>query len=221
MALIKLRIDSYGKADYISSHKGTINAFINPESYAVTNSNNFSSFNIKGDSEQTFFFNNTGGSVLKIDKLLVDGTKIVQSAGFKDVDAYLKDLSKLVYEYNGEIHMPPYVKVTWGNFVFKGVCTSYNVKYTLFKPDGTCLRAEVSMEFKASVDPQTKVNKAANSSPDLTHARTVKAGDTLPLMTYRIYGTSAYYMEVARINNLSNINAIKPGDQIYFPPLKK
>ncbi|QNK63910.1 LysM peptidoglycan-binding domain-containing protein [Pedobacter sp. PAMC26386] len=221
MALIKLKIESFRKADYTNGSKGSINAFINPDSYSLTNSNNFSSFNIKGDSAQTFFFNNTGGSILKIDKLLVDGTGIVPLSGFKDVDGYLNELSRLVYEYDGKIHMPPYVRITWGNLLFKGICTSYNVKYTLFKPDGTCLRAEVSLEFKASVDPQTKVNEAANNSPDLTHARTVKAGDTLPLMTYRIYGTSAYYMEVARINNLNNINAIKPGDQIYFPPLKK
>ena len=200
MALIKLKIESFRKADYTNDSRGTINAFINPDSYSLTNSNNFSSFNIKGDSAQTFFFNNTGGSVLKIDKLLVDGTGIVPLSGFKDVDGYLNELSRLVYEYDGKIHMPPYVRITWGNLLFKGICTSYNVKYTLFKPDGTCLRAEVSLEFKASVDPQTKVNEAANSSPDLTHARTVKAGDTLPLMTYQIYGTSAYYMEVARIN---------------------
>ncbi|WP_316815109.1 hypothetical protein [Pedobacter nyackensis] len=221
MALIKLKIESFGKADYSSDSKGTIDAFINPDSYSQNNSNNFSSFNIKGDSAQTFFFNNSGGSTLKIDKLLVDGTGIIPLPGFKSVDDYLAKLSKLVYKYDGSIHMPPYVKITWGNLLFQGICTAYNVKYTLFKPDGTCLRAEVSLEFKASIDPQTKVNQAANSSPDLTHARTVKAGDTLPLMTYRIYGTSAYYLEVARINNLQNINAIKPGDQIYFPPLKK
>lgn len=221
MALIKLKIESFGKADYISDSKGSITAFINPENYALSNANNYSSFNIKGDSAQTYFFNNTAGSTLKIDKLLVDGTGIVPLGGFKNVDAYLDKLSKLVYQYDGTMHMPPYVKITWGNLLFEGICSSYNVKYTLFKPDGTCLRAEVALEFKASVDPQTKVKKAANSSPDLTHARIVKAGDTLPLMTYRIYGTSAYYMEVARINKLTNINAIKPGDQIYFPPLKK
>jgi hypothetical protein len=221
MALIKLKIESFGKADYMGDPKGSINAFINPENYSQNNSNNYSSFNIKGDSAQTYFFNNTAGSTLKIDKLLVDGTGIVSLGSFKSVDAYLDELSRLVYKYDGAIHMPPYVKVTWGELSFKGVCSSYNVKYTLFKPDGTCLRAEVSLEFKASVDPQTKVKKASNSSPDLTHARTVKAGDTLPLMTYRIYGSSAYYMEVARVNKLTNINAIKPGDQIYFPPLEK
>jgi nucleoid-associated protein YgaU len=40
-------------------------------------------------------------------------------------------------------------------------------------------------------------------------------------MSYQIYGDSSYYMEIARVNKLANINAIKPGDQLYFPPLKK
>jgi LysM repeat protein len=221
MALVKLKIEGFASADYVRKRIGEINAFINPESYSQNSTNNYSSFNIKGDSAQTFFFNNVGSSVFKIDKLLVDGTGIVPLSGFNSVDGYLEKLSETVYKYNGDSHMPPYVKITWGSFMFKGVCTSYNVKYTLFKPDGTCLRAEVGMELKSTVDPQTKVKEASPNSPDLTHARVVKAGDTLPLMTYRIYGTSAYYLEIAKINKLDNINAIKPGDQLYFPPLKK
>lgn len=221
MELIKLKIESFESADYVSKKKGQILAFVNPESYTQSNSNNYSSFNVKGDSAQTFFFNNVGGSVFKISKLIVDGTGVVPLSNATSVDDYLKKLSAVVYDYNSTIHMPPYVKISWGIFTFMGVCTSYNVTYTLFRPDGTCIRAQVDMEFKASVNPSDKVKKAAPSSPDLTHVRVVQAGDTLPLMTYRIYGTSSYYLEVARANNLNNIYAIRPGDQLYFPPLKK
>jgi nucleoid-associated protein YgaU len=94
------------------------------------------------------------------------------------------------------------------------------MKYTLFKPDGTALRANVTLKFKENIDFKTKLKMAQMSSPDLTHVRTVKAGDTLPLMTYRIYGDSSWYPEVARFNNLRHFSAIKPGDEIHFPPLK-
>ena len=221
MELIKMKIESFASSDYLSKNIGQISAFVNPESYSQNNSNNYSSFNIKGDSAQTFFFNNVGGSVFKINKLLVDGTGVVPLSDATNVDDYLKKLSKVVYQYNGDIHMPPYVKISWGEFVFMGICTSYNVSYTLFKPDGTCLRAQVDMEFKSSSSASDKTKKASNNSPDLTHVRTVQAGDTLPLMTYRIYGSSSYYLDVARDNNLNNIYAIKPGDQLYFLPLKK
>ena len=98
---------------------------------------------------------------------------------------------------------------------------SFTVAYSLFKPDGSALRATINLKLTESKDYKTKAKEAQKSSPDLTHMRTVKAGDTLPLMTYRIYGDSSYYTEVARVNKLRSFNDIKPGDQIYFPPIKK
>ena len=62
---------------------------------------------------------------------------------------------------------------------------------------------------------------AGKSSPDLTHSRTVKAGDNLSMMSRNIYKDSSYYLELARTNNLNSVFDIKPGDQIFFPPIKK
>jgi len=81
------------------------------------------------------------------------------------------------------------------------------------------LRATIDVVLTESIDYKTKAKEAAKSSPDLTHSRVVKAGDTLPLMTYHIYGDSSHYVEVAKHNKLINFNAIKPGDVIDFPPL--
>jgi nucleoid-associated protein YgaU len=49
----------------------------------------------------------------------------------------------------------------------------------------------------------------------------VKAGDTLPLMCYMIYGDPKYYLAVAAANNLSNFRSLLPGTDIVFPPLEK
>uniref|UniRef100_A0AAU6WLI4 LysM domain-containing protein n=1 Tax=Chryseobacterium endophyticum TaxID=1854762 RepID=A0AAU6WLI4_9FLAO len=59
------------------------------------------------------------------------------------------------------------------------------------------------------------------NSPDLTHKRTIQDGDTLPLMTERIYGDSKYYLEVAKVNNLINFRQLVPGEELYFPPIEK
>jgi nucleoid-associated protein YgaU len=60
-----------------------------------------------------------------------------------------------------------------------------------------------------------------NSSPDLTHIRMVKDGDTLPLMSFRIYGDSKYYLEVAKANNITNFRKLTVGRKIFFPPIEK
>jgi hypothetical protein len=154
-------------------------------------------------------------------ELLVDGTGVVPIPGGLTVDQYIKQMGALVYEYKGSSHRPCYLKISWGTQVFKGVCKSISIKYTLFNPDGSALRAVIKLSLLESISLAMKAQLSKKSSPDLTHMRTVHAGDTLPLMTHRIYGESVHYMEVARVNGLNSIHAIKPGDELYFPPLKK
>lgn len=219
MELKKLTIESYKSSDYSGHILQTIDLYINPESYSQNYNPIYKNPDVIGDPEQTLFFAGMGSNTLALNKLIVDGTGVVQPK--LNVEDYITKLGEVLYKYNGDMHRPPYVKIRWGKLVFNGVCTSFQVNYTLFKPDGTALRAFVDLEFKNSVNFETKEKRANNNSPDLTHVRTVKAGDTLPLMTYQIYGDSSYYLEVARVNGLNNINCLKPGSQVFFPPLKK
>ena len=58
-------------------------------------------------------------------------------------------------------------------------------------------------------------------SPDLTHLRTVKAGDRLDLMTHNIYNDTKYLMQVAKVNKLSTFRRLKPGAELALPTLQK
>ena len=71
------------------------------------------------------------------------------------------------------------------------------------------------------VEDNLRLAEENNSSPDLSHFRTVKDGDTLPLMCEKIYGHQKHYIEVARYNKMVNFRRIKAGQQIEFPPLDK
>jgi nucleoid-associated protein YgaU len=83
------------------------------------------------------------------------------------------------------------------------------------------LRATARAKFKGFVEDNLRVAMENNSSPDLTHVREVKKGDTLPLMTFRIYGDSKYYLEVAKANNITNFRKLEVGQRIFFPPIEK
>ncbi|MGZ8219618.1 CIS tube protein [Methylomagnum sp.] len=126
---------------------------------------------------------------------------------------------KMVYSINGEIHTPNYLILFWGKLKFKCRLVSLNVEYTLFNPSGIPLRAKLAVNFKQFLSSEEQTRLAGKSSPDLTHARTVMAGDTLPLMCHRIYGDSRYYLEIARVNGLKDFRNLEPGIQIIFPPL--
>lgn len=199
----------------------SIVAFINPSTYQRTVSVNYETDNAIGKTAETQSFKGMGEADLSL-SFFVDGTGVVKlPAGFTDVDSYITKFSGIVAGYQGDIHRPYYLLIIWGKLSITCVCKKIDVKYTLFHPDGKALRATIDVTFTQSKDYKTKVKEAARSSPDLTHIRTVSAGDTLPLMSYRIYGDSSYYLKVARANGLSSFRDIKPGDQIYFPPIKK
>ena len=225
MELSKVLIESFKDAGCTKPvPDGHIYAFINPTSYTKSIKIEYINQPVINDPSKTMVFSKFGDQSLELGAFIVDGTGLVNNNPYianNNVDGYVQRFQDIVSEYIGEIHGPPFLKISWGNLSFVCICENFKVKYTLFNPDGTGLRAEITLSLLNTVDWNTKVKEAANSSPDLTHLRTVKAGDTLPLMTYQIYGDSAYYMDIARINKLSHINDIKPGDQLYFPPLKK
>lgn len=148
-----------------------------------------------------------------------DGTGAIP--GSKDVFTEIEKLKDIALRYNGKIHSVNFIKINWGTLVFKGQMTELKVDYQLFQPDGTPLRAKASANFKQIIDAKTKEEMKLRSSPDLTHVRIVRDGDTLPLMCYRIYKSSKYYLQVALVNGLANFTDLKPGQKIVFPPLER
>jgi hypothetical protein len=152
--------------------------------------------------------------------LVLDGTGVVQPAPSKDVSGQIKDLKGVVYKYEGDTHEPNVVQIVWGSFLLNARLDSLKMNYTLFKPSGEPLRAKVALSFKSYVPPEKAAAAARTSSPDLSHVIEVKAGDTLPLLCYRIYKDASYYAAVAKANGLVNFRRLEPGKQLHFPPLR-
>jgi nucleoid-associated protein YgaU len=97
---------------------------------------------------------------------------------------------------------------------------SFDLTYLLFSSDGKTLRAKINASFVGNMDEETESKTKGNTSPDLTHQVTVKAGDTLPMLCEKIYGKRQMFHEVARVNKLLNFRYIEPGTELIFPPLK-
>lgn len=96
-----------------------------------------------------------------------------------------------------------------------------DTKYQLFSSDGVPLRATVSLVFKRFMTSEEERKKFSKQSPDMSRLITVKEGETLPYLCYRIYGDSLLVREVARFNDLDSFRNIPAGTQLLFPPLKK
>lgn len=214
--LTKMKIVAYKDPEF-SSQLGEYNLLVNPENYKVRDEQQYAvSDTVNGSSAQTVKYKGGAAGLFEL-ALFFDGTGVITD---EKVDDQVKKVKDLIYTYNGDIHEPNYLKVYWGTqSLFQGRLKSWNVNYTMLDMDGTPLRAEATIVIIASISAKKKALEEKKNSADLTHVRTVLAGDNLPLMCYRIYGDSSYYIKVAQHNELIHFRDLKPGDKIVFPPV--
>jgi nucleoid-associated protein YgaU len=162
-------------------------------------------------------------------KLLLDGTGSHEIGAItlknallgkdKTVEARIKHLLDICFRVNGKIHEPNYLVVTWGSLIFSCRLSSVDINYTSFTPDGKPLRAELGIDLLADQEVKKRLAQDALSSPDLTHSRIVKDGDTLPLLSKEIYGSSSHYLWIAEQNQLDDFRSLTSGQRLFFPPL--
>ncbi|MEL6655242.1 MAG: LysM peptidoglycan-binding domain-containing protein [Bacteroidota bacterium] len=198
---------------------------VNPENFSQTYKVEYDKEKGQGSQGTDPKFKSTAPEELKIEFFL-DGTKTIEGYSKKLIDKpvskQVKDFMNTVYLMKGDIHKPKFLKLIWGeHLVFDCILTSLDINYTLFHPNGEPLRAKLSASFLNYIEQEKRVKREDKQSPDLTHLRRVKEGDTLPLMAHRIYGTTKYYMQVARANGMTSFRQLPPGSEIVFPPLEK
>lgn len=200
----------------VTVKKNKFEVMLNPASYTHGYEICYNQKKAMGQSAPQPKFQHSGGEKVNFD-IVMDGTGV---AGTGEVKTQVQNLNNIVYKYDGSNHQPNLVRLLWGSLIFFGRLTSMSVSYTMFKPSGEPLRAKVQLAFIGYVGSNEEALKANRSSPDLTHLVEVKAGDTLPLLCFRIYKNSAYYLEIARINGITNFRNIRPGTRLNFPPLR-
>ncbi|MFN0175736.1 MAG: LysM peptidoglycan-binding domain-containing protein [Saprospiraceae bacterium] len=199
---------------------GIFEVLINPETYSYEYKIKYNDKQAPGTSAKELKFDKIEPRTLDFE-ILFDNTGILREV--KDNQAFLAEIHQfrdLLLSIDGDIHRPPFLKINWGNFLVRCCLLSLNIQFKLFRPDGAPIRAIAKASFHEFVEDNLRAAKDGKNSPDLTHVRVVKFGDTLPLMTYRIYGDPRYYPEVARINHLQNFRKLTPGQTLIFPPLK-
>jgi len=224
--LEKLKIKAYkargrSTADWV----GNFEAMFNPESFSRKYAIQYGRGQGLNSSDQQATYSRSEPSDLKL-KLVLDGSGvsemgILQLGPQKKVSDRIQEFLNLTFEMNGEIHEPNYLTVEWGDLTFSCRLESVDITYTNFEHDGTPLRAELDVSLISDTEAEKRLAQENQSSPDLTHSRVVRSGDTLPLLTQEIYGSSAYYLRVAQVNNLDNFRRLNPGQEIIFPPLDK
>ncbi len=232
MALTKVKLTAYEDKSFASNKKiGEFDLPINPEQLTQAFKVEYDREQPQGSQRNDPKFKFTPPEELKLDFTL-DGTGVIPINGspgefHKDVTTQVRTFLDLAYSMNSKTHKPNYLRIVWGNFPFVErdgfdcLLTDLQINYTLFDQTGSPLRAKLSATFTGYVEQNRRVQEEGKQSPDVTHQRKVKAGDTLPLMVYDIYGTPDYYLQVAKVNGLVNFRRLAANTDLRFPPLEK
>ena len=223
MALKKLRIDKYDDEEYAVKTEDYYDLLINPDTYTHTYSIQYNDTTAPGRPKAQTKFARMGQETVSF-KIMFDGTGVVPGTPPDGKSTSIKktidDFRNLCLKYNGQLHEPNFLQLTWGTLAFRCRLKGFNLKYLLFTPEGEPVRAEADVNFVGYTAPDEAAKEVKMGSADMSHLVTVKAGDTLPLLCYRIYGTSVLYPQVARINGLKGFRRIAPGTQLLFPPIR-
>jgi hypothetical protein len=221
-----LKIVAYDKPD-VNKKQAEVSSFtvrFNPNTFTVANKIEFKKTDAKGKDGGDPQFEKIPPLEFSIE-FTIDGTGVtISDLSESEQDDYVKKQIKKLREVtgsniNGEIHRPNYLGLLWGSFYIECVLTSLNIVYNLFDREGVPLRAKVTCAFLERIGPGKDGRKSRLESPDLTKYKLIKDGDTLPMIARDNYDSSAYYLQLAKVNKLKNFRNIPAGTKLILPPM--
>lgn len=220
--LEKLKISSRKTAE-------SFQVMFNPDSFSMKHENVFQKLQGINTSGRKAEYIHSRSEKLAL-KLTIDGTGVsdygamtLVGRGNGSVSDQIKKFLDLCFHMDGALHESKPLKIQWGDGPlqnFECRLESVDISYTSFQKSGTPLRAELATVFVEDQDPDKRVKLEGKNSPDLSHSRVIRAGDTLPLLCKEIYGSAEHYLRVARVNNLDDFRNLTPGQELLFPPIQ-
>lgn len=116
---------------------------------------------------------------------------------------------------------PPVCVVDWGHspaghnsdFPFTGVVSQLTQQFTLFRSDGTPVRANVSLSLVEYLDPEKDLRI---TDPEFT-TWLVRRGDTLSNVAGELYGDPGQWRQIAVANNLDDPRTLTIGARLKVP----
>ncbi len=113
---------------------------------------------------------------------------------------------------------PPQCKFQWGTYLsFTGVIKQISQSFSLFKGDGTPLRAKLQVTFSETAQPKKGQNPTTRA--ESRKVWVVHEGQTLDWIAFQEYGDPACWRHIAETNDLANPLDLRPGQVLKLVPL--
>jgi len=115
---------------------------------------------------------------------------------------------------------PPVLVFEWGASRaladFRAYLKQVTAKYTVFKPDGTPIRATCTVQLEEiPVDPSSQ--NPTSGARDSRSSRTLAEGDSLQAVAWREYGDASLWRGLAAFNGIDDPFRVPAGTRILVP----
>jgi len=202
----------------------TIPCLFNPKEYSFSKQNSWTRGATKGTNVPQLEFG--GGQPTSMTMQLFFDTYEVAGANAKDVR---KEYTEAIWDLmlvddsltDPQTHKsrPPKVRFQWGKaWSFDAVITSITQKFTLFKADGTPVRATLDVTFQQVKDDSLyPAQNPTSGGVGGERMWTVHEGDTITAIAYAEYGESAQWRRIADANRLTQVRRLRPGAVLAIP----
>lgn len=216
--LVAARIYEVDESGHEKPDGVSVDCMFNPFEYTVSKQNTYGENPKNNGDVPQVEFKKSGPQTLKL-SLMFDTYE-----DFEDVSLTTNKLWKLMEAKTREEGdkskkvPPPSVAFEWGVFRFVAVITDMTQKFTLFKQDGTPVRAKVDATFTQHVDLEDypSQNPTSGGGPG-ERIHQVVAGDRLDNIAYSVYGDATKWRKIAERNHLDDPLSIHAGQQLSIP----
>jgi len=199
---------------------GSVQFPFNPKEFTLKKDANWKSEPAKGSTEApTPEFTGTGPGKVTLEVFL-DGTGDPGGTITAEIDTLLSTVKPLAQTVDQNKPSPPMVMFGWGSqVILTGFVKNVSIKYTMFKPDGTPLRAVAKVTLEEI--PQTP-GRQNPTSGGLAARRTHRLieGDSLASVAHREYGRPGLWRAIAEANDIDDPLHLTPGRNLLIPPVE-
>jgi hypothetical protein len=197
-----------------------IECLFNPNEYTFSKRNSWSKSEVKGLDAPPLEFGGGDSMTLKMQLFFDTYASGDDVRGITNSIWNLMNIDDRLTDMTSVKGRPPMVEFQWGTtWSFKAVITDISQKFTLFRYDGTPVRATLDVTFLQAKEvglylPQ---NPTTVGRPGYKR-RMVKEGDSIDWIAFEEYGDSAMWRLIAETNNLDNPGRLQPGQVLAIAP---
>ena len=194
-----------------------VNFMFNPKEYTISQEVNFNTEEM-GDSAERAELRSVMSKTLRLPELVFDTYEELLT----DVTAKTKGLLDLLQPKEEQGQNKPVARKVifeWGTFKFEAYLTKVQQRFTLFRPDGTPVRALVQVELREFREDLPGTNPTSGGGP-VERVWRVEAGDRLDTIADATYGDATKWRLIAAHNQIENPLQLRPGTELGIPPLE-